>query len=326
MHAIWSLGGIFGPLVVKLFLCELETKDLQNQTTLSPSIENFTSVLGIDSGQNADCVDGNIETTRYAFMALGVITLIANVPFSILCVKGLAWRHKVRTERGAAPPLRETNTTQTHIAESADKDVEIRVVEPIGQMNERSLGFTVVHVIFIFVFTMLNLCSESLPIVFLVSFALKHLGWSVALSSLLLSVYFGAHFAGRITGIFNSMWLSPAKMIFVNLLLTSAAHMLMLAVNEWPAIMWFSVILEGFNVSTIFPTNVLWISETTPVTGKIGAILIIGMCSSTMASPYIVASLTSNLGQMWFIYILIIASHVHILVFLMEACFIKFCS
>ena len=332
MHAIWSLAGIFGPMVIKLFLCELETLETSN-TFISPFVNESWTLEEDKNISKAFHLGGclsseeSIAMTRFAFLTLGVIAFIANLPFLVIAIKNLIGRSNSRS----------THILNTDVCKETKAAQELLKISPQNAESQRSevkqcekevkrSKFTVVHVVFIFVFTMLNLYSEFLPILFLVSFAMKHLEWTVMKSSLLLSVYFGAHFAGRIAGIFNSLWLSPAKMLCFNLMLTAAAHLSMLLVNEWQAVAWISAALAGFGVSTTFPANVLWISETTPITGKIGAVMIIGSCCATIPSPYIAATLTSTLSQMWFVYILLMASSSHILVFVLEAVFIRRCS
>jgi MFS family permease len=170
--------------------------------------------------------------------------------------------------------------------------------------------------VLIFLFYNLYTYVELIPIQFLTTFTVKYLGFPVTDASMLLSVFYGCHFGGRILGIPVSAFLRPQTMMIIDLSLTAIAYLLLIAfVNTWPAIVWPSAALAGLGMATTFPTGVLWISEAIPVTGFVASLMVFGYAVGGMVGPLFVGRLFESSTPMWFVYVVVAASVSHVVMF-----------
>jgi len=180
--------------------------------------------------------------------------------------------------------------------------------------------------VLIFLFYHVYLYVELVPIQFMTTFTVKYLGFPISDASLLMSLFYGFHFGGRIIGIPLSTFFRPRTMVIMDLVVTAVAYLLLFAfVKVWPAVIWPSAAMAGLGMATTFPTGVLWISEAIPVTGRVAAIMIIGYAIGGMIGPMIVGTLFESSTPMWFVYIVVVTSVIHVILFFNMMVFVHRC-
>ena len=294
IHAVWSVGGTLGPLVLKLFLVEIS--DLQNINTH----QNLSS-HEINRNESLSLLQYDLpESTRYAFVTMGIVMMIPAAAFFIVFCQKNKFTNKVMLLSGKGE----------------------QSVANIGQPEVLVARYKVtIFFALIFLFSFLNLYLENLPICYIVFFALKHLHWSVLNSSRLLSIFFAFHFTGRMVAVVASVWVGAGTMLAVNLTVTLMAYVSMLFVDYWQPLVWISVAVAGFGVSTTFPCSLLWVSEYVTVDGKLGSLFIVASSLACISGPFFVSVLTSHCGPFAYVYLLLGVSSLHCVVFLLQWAF-----
>ncbi|ESO09594.1 hypothetical protein HELRODRAFT_190567 [Helobdella robusta] len=342
-HALWSLGGVLSPIVIKIFLCEfqhdqiVESLEIQrktvecnkfNSSTLSTVDDiNCNNSQFHNSNVTEVCAGDELEYSRYAFYTIGSIIFAANIPFLIISIEKCLTRNStgmtIAIDYNRNITIDDITVNEAEIKKSLKhSEVDTSNIKFSGNFELLNRTSKIIYLCLLFIMAMLNMYIEILPINFLVSFAVKHLKWSVMDSSLLLSCFFTAHFVGRILAVLTSACIRPIKMISANIVLTAIGCTSLLLSNTSPLIVWAAVTVAGLGVSNTFPSTVLWVSETVPVSGRISSIMIAGASVGTISSPYFVSLLTVNYGTFSFIYVLISAALAHVVVFIFLYLFI----
>ena len=326
LHAFLSLGAAIGPFVIKPFLIELNNNVVEAVTTMG-YYDNTTWLLQLlgNSSASQEIINGSQERvvnasysapmlhdvakTRYAYLATGVIFLVCGLPFIALFVyDNIRNCRKVKVKgivdtdtEGKMPTV--TSTDESQVANSHCLNTSFLLM---------LLGFT-----------FLQVWVEVVPIAYFFSFCIKQLHWPIFDASHLLSVFFWAHFFGRIAAIPLSAFLRPRTMLMTNLIVTVVAYHMLLLVNLFPFIMWISAATAGFAVASSYPTMVLWTSEAIPVTGLVGSVMVVGFSVSYLTGPMLVGMLFGSYSPMWMVYILAIVSVLHILFFISQLIFVS---
>jgi len=170
--------------------------------------------------------------------------------------------------------------------------------------------------------------TEMTPTNYFPTFAIKFLQWPAKDASLLMSVYFGTHCAGRFLGIPLSCVLRPRTMIIINLIVTMIAYVILLPVRSLPELLWASAALAGIGMATTFATTLLWMSELIAISGRIGAIVVASGSFGSIIQPQIVGRLfdvPEAGGPMSMVYLLVTAALVHIALFICMLVFVARC-
>ena len=176
----------------------------------------------------------------------------------------------------------------------------------------------------LFLFYHIYAYIELTPTEYFPTFAIKFMHWPVNKMSLLMSLFFGTHCAGRFLGVPLSFVLRPRTMIIINLFLTTIAYVMLLPVQRFSELLWASAALSGIGMATTFATAVLWMAESMAVSGKVSSIMVGGCSLGSVIQPQIVGRLfevPAAGGPMTMVYVLVTAALVHIVLF---ACMLVF--
>ena len=158
------------------------------------------------------------------------------------------------------------------------------------------------------------LYGELTSITYLATFSIKYLDFPVRDASLLMSLFYGFHFASRLIGIPVSAFLRPRTMLISTLSMTAVSNLLLLTlVNVWPTVIWVSIAMVGLSMGTTFATSVLWIGDQTPVTGRVASVMLVGASLGGVVGPLIVGQLFDSSTPMWFVYVVVMASVCHVI-------------
>ena len=181
-----------------------------------------------------------------------------------------------------------------------------------------------VFIALIFLFYHIYLYIENIPIKMMTNFSVKYLQFPISEASVLLSVFYVFHFAGRLLGVPISYCLKPFKMVIIDLIMISVAFfLLLLLVNFWPRIIWVSAPLAALGMSSMFATVVLWVADCIPLTGLVSAVIMVGASLGGMVGPFFVGQLFESSTPMLFVYILVAASLSHVVLFATMVMFVK---
>ena len=180
----------------------------------------------------------------------------------------------------------------------------------------------------LFLFYHIYAYVELTPIAYFPTFAIKFMHWPVKDASLLMSVFFGTHCAGRFLGVPLSFVLRPRTMIIINLILTTIAYVILLPVQSLPKLLWASAALSGIGMATTFATTVLWTAESVAISGRVASIVVAGVSSGSIVKPQIVGRLfdiPAAGGPMSMVYLLVTAAVLHIVLFVCMLVFVARC-
>lgn len=302
-HAVWSLAATIAPFVIRPFLIELDSSNSAdnslNSTTTDMNetrIDNVTfSSAKPDTSTLPEEQLADIAVARFAYLAIGLMILCTSILFLVL--------YFYQCFPIVVPRLRKND---------ANSGKSTRTKSQKQQKN----CLMMIFLFMLFMFYFLYIYIEGLPLAYFTAFAIKHLDWSVHYATLLMALFYGMHCAGRVVGVPLSIVLKPRTMVVMNLIITAVAYILLLFVNVYEGVMWISAILAGFGMSSTFAAMVLWVSETVQITGRVASVLLVGGSVGGMTGPLIVGQLFDAVSPMWMVYILVIASLLHITLFL----------
>lgn len=304
VHAIWSLAATIGPFVIRPFLVELHSKNPIGNASSNCSrpedgynSSSVTDVMDLSSivnneFQSTELMAG-IDLARYAYLTIGLITFISGILFYIIYFY-------------YCNPV---------ILRTDPKEHNKHPLMKTKSKRQRERLLLLVFLFMLFMFYYLYIYIEGIPIAYFTAFVIKYLNWSVHHSTLVMVVFYSMHCLGRIIGIPLSMVLRPSTMVIMNLVLTSIAYFLLLFVPAFDWVIWISAMLSGYGMSSTFAAMVLWVSEIVPLTGRVAAVLLVGGSFGGMTGPLLVGQLFEAVSPMWMVYILCVASMLHIALF-----------
>ena len=160
------------------------------------------------------------------------------------------------------------------------------------------------------------------------TFAIKFMHWPVKDVSLLMSVFFGTHCAGRFLGVPLSFLLRPRTMIVIDLILTTVAYVILLPVQSVPELLWASAALSGIGMATTFATALLWTAESVAISGRVASIVVAGGSFGSIFQPQVIGRLfdvPAAGGPMSMVYVSVAAALVHIVLFVSMLAFVARC-
>ena len=323
-HAIWSLGAAIGPFIIRPFLSELQydghsdavvnnvstlingwnTTHLLDGSIIQHSPDNQLVHHQSPDGDHVNITNiSDVMSVRFAYVTIGLIILIFGIPFfAIFLANCFSNRKKSSDESDRSIKDGDETTTK-------------------GSPSSSCNPIRAIFLVMLSYFTFLLVYIEGIPIAYYVTFCIKYLDWPVRQASLLMTIFFGAHFSGRVLGVPLSAYLAPRTMLIMNLFLSTTANVLLMFVNFFPAIMWISAAMAGFGVSSTFPTIILWVSELIQVTGFVSSVLSVGASMGFFTAPLLVG-LMFDATPMSMVYILLIVSICLFLFFLLQLAFV----
>lgn len=189
----------------------------------------------------------------------------------------------------------------------------------------RMMTFTFLALLFMFYHIYAYI--ELTPIDYFSTFSIKFLQWPVKDVSILMSLFFGTHCAGRLLGVPLSFVLRPRTMVSINLVLTTIAYAILLSVQSLPELLWASAALSGAGMATTFATTVLWTAESVAISGPVGSLVVAGGSLGSVVQPQIVGRLFDSPagGPMTMVYVLVTAALLHIVLFVCMLVFVARC-
>ena len=138
---------------------------------------------------------------------------------------------------------------------------------------------------------------------FLMTFAVKGLGWDKDTGVALTSCFRGVYSIGRGSSILFAVFISPSKMIIMNLVLINIGLGVLAAFFEYhPLILWIFISLAGFGMGSFYGASMSWIDKYLNVTGKTGSLFILGSWVGLLTLPALTGYLFDNISPFCYIY------------------------
>jgi len=188
---------------------------------------------------------------------------------------------------------------------------------------------TFAFLLLLFLFYHIYAYIERTPLGYFPTFAIKFLQWTAKDVSLLMSLFFGTHCAGRFLGVPLSFVLRPRTMIIINVLITAIAYIILLPIRSLNELLWASAALSGFGMATTYATAVLWASESVAISGRVASLVAAGQSLGCIIEPQVVGrlfDLPAAGGPMSMVYVLVSAAIVHIVLFACMLTFVARCT
>ena len=324
-----SVGGAVAPYIISPFLSDIPPELTNNQTVLnftvlsdtvlkpiaSDDIVNVLSSARDNSNSSAfsdsidiDVVDmyrNNIEMVRYAYVLIGVLSLVSGVLFLILFfVNGITW---------------------TKIEEIPGKEATQHAQQSTSA--ERSSRFYVLLFVCFSLFFVLYPYAENVPSAFVSVFLVNYLHLPVQSGAVAVSAFWMSLTASRIINIPFSFCLAPTTIVAFHLLviLTSYLCMLVFVHDGGKAVVLGCLIAAGFGLGPLFAAQMVWASRLLPFTGKLASLLstswAVGKISALMVSGYIM----EEYGDMCMVYIMVAGSAAMTAIFFLMLAVSKLC-
>ena len=310
LHVIWSAGATIGPFIVRPFLVPLPSSvnnatftsspfqstsflsDVNANVTLSP-INSVTEILVQQVSTNLTTVftDTNVypdvSLVRYAFLVLASIGLIPATCFlfGFFCLtsrkcRAEKWRMEIQekeimlSEQGPQPPTQPTT------------------------------AFYVLVLALLSLYYFSYRWVESIPGTLYGPFVVSGLGWDATSVSLVMSTFYGFHCLGRLVSVPVSMFLSPATMITINVVIIILAFSLTIVGAFFNDILvWISIAAVAFGMSSLVATGILLANRHITFTGIASSIVIIALSVGGVTGPPLAGLLMDIYGHMAFAYI-----------------------
>ena len=291
MHAIWSVGAFISPFVVSPFLADLtQSRDLY--TELNHTTESIPENGTLSKGENIV----GLDEIKYPYIITG-------------CVVGIS-------------------SLLSLVSYCLYKDHRLIRSKKINDHHEKKSGevlsFKLPMLVMQFLFFFLYIWYELIPGTLLSTFVIEGLNWSIHDGPLLMSVYWGAHGAGRFVNIPISFFMKPLMMLSLNMGICVLAHAIMLiAVLSNDKLLWVSTAMSGFSMGTLFAVSILWVSQYMHISGAIGAFFLIAASIGGMTGPTLAGFLFEYHSHLWVVYLSLMASVAQGIVFLLMFVFVK---
>ena len=184
---------------------------------------------------------------------------------------------------------------------------ESKSIRSNEQPQERKIRLLILPLLFFICFAYYAL--ETGYAHYLMTFCVKHLKWSKGQGVAVTSAFWGAYTTGTAVGIFIIKYVRPRTMLTfdVTLCLTSQV-VLVCFLNYHPAVVWACTIAAGLSISTIFASVFSWTQKNIGISGKVNALLMVGMATGEMTSPAIIGILIDKSGAISWVYCMLTSS------------------
>jgi fucose permease len=144
---------------------------------------------------------------------------------------------------------------------------------------------------------------------YLMTFCVKYLKWSKDDGVIVTSVFWSAYTAGTVVGIVIIKYVRPRTMLAFDVTLCVTSQVTLACFLTYhPAVVWVCTAAAGVSIATIFASVFSWTQKNIGVSGKVNALLMVGMATGEMTSPAIIGILIDKSGAISWVYCMVAAS------------------
>ena len=294
LHAMWSVGSCLGPFIIAPFLV-----DLPDNTSPVIATNQTTELIATDSTATASIHIESLYYVRYSFAIIGLIHVLTSSLFVVSYFL-------------AGPTCLKSKTQTAHA-----KGKEIKIL---------STPATAVLIMLQSLIVFCYLWYSGIPGELMASFVVEGLGWQAHKGAWITGLFFGATSLGRIISTPLALIVSPTKMIVTSLTFTTASFIIMaLFANVKDLLLWVSVAMAGFAMSGMFASTLSWNSNVMTLTGAVSGVYLAGGAVGGMTGSVLAGYLFDYRSYMWVVYLSLIASVGHVILFIVSTCLVKCC-
>lgn len=132
----------------------------------------------------------------------------------------------------------------------------------------------------------------------------------------LVALFWGSLAFGRGMAIFVARWFKPPCMMVVDLSLTLAGALVLVAgINASPKLLWVGTVTLGLGMSSLFPTAMSWTDFYYPLSSRAAAVFVAGCGIGEMIVPALTGQLYHSVDHMALMYVVLASSCFLVLLF-----------
>ena len=137
----------------------------------------------------------------------------------------------------------------------------------------------------------------------LVTFAVNHLQWTKNHATWVTALQQAANCVVTASCIPVSRWVSPQKLVALDLVLLNVVLILeAVFVEQYPAVLWICTAGVGAGYAIVMPSSLTWLNSFLEVSGKLSSVYWAGYFVGFMAVPAISGWLFNHVHPLWFVY------------------------
>ncbi len=290
-HCTFGIGTFVAPWIAKPFISRIgpvgdnNTATEPNTTRINSTAASIHGTISTSNGVPVLQVENTSGLNR-TYLIVGAYIFVSSLFFVLIYFID---RRSTRND-----PTKQGKTKNSGI--TTEKNSEMKSPEPIWyRCPMLVLGF-----FRFFFYVGLEITSASL----LMTFAVKGMGWDKATGVALTACFRGVFSVGRGSSIILAIFITPTKMVILNLILINAGlGVLSVFLNYHPLILWIFISLAGFGMGSFYGASMSWADKYMNMTGKSGTLFIFGAWMGLFIIPALTGYLFDNVGPFCYIYV-----------------------
>ena len=300
-HCVFALGTFIAPWLAAPFISsDVHTIDNEITTISSVSLQPEHDTTSV---QNKDKRETITEIINMTTLRNGEESHESNVHFTFLIVAAYEILSSGLFVVSYIFHRKYSNVNELHQDNGRTKNKGITSEKRSSSKRKESKWFLFPMLGLMFLrfafYVGLDIMSASL----LMTFAVKGLGWSKSQGIAVTSCFRGVFSAGRVTGVFLAVLISPTKMImFDTVLILIGLFVLTIFINFHDLILWIFISLAGFGMGSFYGASMSWADKYMNVSGKTGSVSITGSWFGQLSLPALTGYLFDNVSPYCYIY------------------------
>lgn len=263
-HCLFSIGCLVAPLVAKPFLMAIPEDAAVLPNATATTVSSAPA-------------PGTGSILMYAYMIVGLLMFLSGFCCLLIYLVG-------------------------------NRTILLKKAAKAGERSKKSMTHfrRVPYAIFLVLLAMMygTYCAvEAAYSTFLLTFIVKHLGWSKDLTADVLAALMGAFTGGRALGIVIVVVLKPSVIILGDLtLMFLFLLVLSIAVNMHSSVVWISSVGLGFAMASVYGIGFTWTESHVGARAKVSTLILVASSVGEMSGPAMVGPLMDRAGFIWFAY------------------------
>ncbi|NXK62134.1 MFS4B protein, partial [Sylvietta virens] len=256
LHFSFAAGAFLAPILAKMALGGSESEELAGTEKTNQSVLKSVPTASAAS-TTAALKDHHDEDFLWSYIIIGTYILFISIFLFALYSKGSSARDKSKA--------------------SEQKGKRAKYHWPLVGL--------------LFVFFLFYVGAEVTYGSYVYTYAMVFAEMTESEAAALNSAFWGAFALCRGAAIFGAAFLSPATMILMSLLCSTASSSALAFFAHYRALLWVGNAVYGASMATIFPSGISWIEQYTVVEGKSASVFVVGGALGEMCIPAVVGYL-----------------------------------
>ena len=300
-HCVFALGTFVAPWLAAPFISsDAYTIDNETTTISSVSFQTDDNTMSVRNIENYETIT---DTTNIKTLGIGEELHESNVHFTFLIIaayeilsSGLfVVSYIFQRKYSKVNEVNQENGKNKNEGVTSEKRSSFKRKEPKWFLFPM-LGLMFLRFAF---YVGLDVMSAS----FLMTFAVKGLGWTKSQGIAVISCFRGVYSLGRVSSVLLALIISPTKMIMLDIfLILTGLFVLTIFINFHDLILWIFISLAGFGMGSFYGASMSWADKYMNVTGKTGSVFITGSWFGLLSLPALTGYLFDNVSPYCYIY------------------------